>query len=352
MLLQLLNELADSITNNSNFSRATVRLTTLEVSQDVEVLDKPKVISRPSRPLVSGAVDAASSNIMTNNNEVALSVGVVCASKITVYPDVMTSVTEAPFAGTLLGSRMAGVTDSYIMLNLRYADDPNLPLGAISHDVRINLESYMISKSLEILQPNTILMIDGPIYYPLHHPKMVCRWNDELSRLNECRTKLIREAYRYGLLPVNIVKRVRNSYYIPPSISSGVSDVEFVEALIKDMNVRSKPIRTPIYLYRRGEGPARYFTYVAVPKSSIYNTYSVFRIEVLKEVFDDMPYDFMDDALSYIVFEAYDYGLDIPYRLSIADSYSKGVLSKMTKIFVNMLIMRGVSIPYEALEYE
>lgn len=352
MLLQLLNELADSITNNSNFSRVNVRLNTLEVSQDVEVLDKPKVISRPSRSLVSSAVDAASSNIMTSNNEVALSAGVICASKITVYPDVMTYVAEAPFAGALLGSKMTGVTDSYIMLNLRYADDPNLPLGAISHDVRINLESYMISKSLEMLRFNTVLMIDGPIYYPLHYPKMVCSWNDELSRLNEYRTKLIREAYRHGLLPVNIVKRIRNSYYIPPSVSRGVSDVEFVEVLVKDMNVRSKPIRTPIYLYRRGEGPARYFTYVAVPKSSIYSTYSVFRIEVLKEVFDDVLYDFIDDVLSYIVFEAYDYGLGIPYKLSIADSYSKGVLSKMTKIFVNMLMVRGVSIPYEALEYE
>ncbi len=353
MLIKLLNELAESVSNNINVSRVPTNITLTELAQDVDVLDRPKILSKASKTLISSAIDAASSNIMTSSNEVALSVGVICSSsKVLAYPDITASTIDTPFAGALLADGVPGITNSYVMLNLRYVDDQDLPTGAISHDIRINMESYMIRKSLDILLPNTLLMIDGPLYYPLHHPlKITCKWNDELSRLNEHRIETIRAAYRYGLLPINIVKRVTNSYYLSTT-SRDISDVEFVETLVKNLNVRSKPIRTSTYLYRRGEGPPRYFTYIAIPRSSIYSTYSIFRVEVLKDVYDEVPQELIDELISHIAFEALDYGLGLPYRLNIADSWSKGLISRMTNVFVKMLTVRGFSIPYEVLEYE
>ncbi|MEM0453673.1 MAG: DNA double-strand break repair nuclease NurA [Sulfolobales archaeon] len=349
--MKLLNELANSLSTYVSNSRASVELNTSETIQNADVIDEPKVLNMPAKTFMSCAVDAASTNILTASNEIAFSLGVVGSSKIVTYPSFTSTNFEVPFIGTLFGYKSEGVTDSYLMLNSRYVDDPELPTGAIAHDVRIFLESYMIEKAVDAIPSGTILMIDGPIYYPSYHPKIVCKWNNELAKLNEFRVDMIRKSFKYGLTPLNIVKRIRDSYYIPQSITGGKSDINYVERLISNLGIKSKPIRTPIYLYQLGEGPARCFTYVAVPKSSIYGSHSIFRVEILKEIYDDAGHEFVDELVSYVAFEALNYGLGLPYRLTITDSYSKNMLSKMANIFINMLAVRGISVPYEVFEY-
>jgi len=349
MLINLLGELAGRLLTHSVPKAGLVKLSYSDDAEQVDVVDNLKILERPSRIFRAGAVDASSTTIKVGG-EVALSVGVVCGSSLVTYPDWVGRNVEAPFASALINEGLPGVTNSYIMLGVKYVDDPDLPEGALAHDVRISIETLMIKKAVNYLPTNSILLVDGPIHYPIHHPKAVSNWNSELARLNDHRVNTLREVVKHGLIPVNVVKRVWSSRYLPEAVGNGVTDLMMLERVLRSLSPVLKPVRTPVYRYVRGRGPERYFTYVVIPKSRVYGGYSIFRVEFLREVYEMVTPEFADEVVAYVAYEAFDYGLDIPYRLNMADTYSKKVIRSITLTLVNLMKLRGMSIPYGAVE--
>jgi len=351
MILNVLRNVVDNLLANSSIRSVNIGLNDVEVVKDVSAIDKPKELKKPSKVFITGSADASSVTIKVVGNEVALACGVVSGFNILVYPEVSKSLLEVPFIGILVGDEHPGITNKYVMLGIKYVEDLYLPNDALAHDIRISIESLMIEKALHHLPQNSLLIVDGPIYYLKHQPDINCLWNEELVRLNEYRVDKLRRLYRYNnILPVNVVKRVRDSYYITSTISKNITDLEYVERLVNELGSRSRPFRTSLYECSLSIGPKRYFTYVVIPRSRIYSSYSIFRVELLKEVYDDLPYELIDSILSYIAYEAWGYGLSLPYKLYVADTYSKRLVHSMSDMLMKLLISKKVLIPYEVLE--
>ncbi|MCD6324297.1 MAG: hypothetical protein J7L55_04225, partial [Desulfurococcales archaeon] len=189
----------------------------------------PPPIERPS--LIG--VDAASVSLHTALGEVAVVGGAIVDKEIHTHPDLGGHHSGPPYIGAPYSAGLTFVADKYVILGIPYREDPFLPEGAISSDLRMNLEVYLI-KEVSVIYGEGLLMIDGPATYPFSITESSSRWAEEVGMLNRLRSEAILEAFKTGLTPICVVKRVWRSYHIPQASEAGLNDVVYLMRVAKN----------------------------------------------------------------------------------------------------------------------
>ncbi len=313
---------------------------------NIRVLDEP---SSTCRKLLFAAIDAASATFHIGFGELSLAVAsYIYGSKLVIYPELRNiSSISIPVVGSFLKIRDVNwITDKYVKLGIKYIEDPELPEGALAHDVRIALETYAIDRITSLMKPN-VLIIDGPIEYPYRHPLDQSLWNDEIRRLNRDRINVMKKLVSDDVIPISIVKRVWNSR----SQLIGVDDVYTIIRRIINAGLTNKPaIVGPIKSWT-SFNEVKYVYYVSIPLTSYLGSITLLRVEVLDSVLNRF-YDLIDDVLSYIAYSSLKAGLPIPYKLHQADRVCKKVISSIAKSISALLKVKGVPMFYGGVVIE
>jgi len=293
-------------------------------------------------------VDAASITLYTPYGEVAITSGAIGTLNTTsYYPSNLRplKMDGPPYVGALESGGLSWVTDKYVLLDTPYKLDPFLPEGAISHDIRINLESYLIGKVNKLFK-NVALLIDGPATYPFSPVTEGSKWSVELGLLNKLRVDMMREAFSKGLLPLCVVKRIWGSAYLPEVIAEGNKDVSVVMNYVSKHFPLTKPLIIGPWENRGRVGvPDRIMAYLAVPINPYLHTVSVLRIEVLRDIAESMNPGLIElaKALSWEIME---YGTYVPPAIQVADRLSKALVRRHASLIETVFKRMGVLILY------
>jgi len=317
--------------------------------KDVEIVE----LNKPKSRYDAVALDVASATIHVGGGEVALATGCIVGKKLVTYPSLIKSPAKGPpFIGAPITRELSLITNKYIMLGIRYFEDPDLPEGALTHDVRIALETHLIQETPKILSEGELLLVDGPIHYSITHPKEGTIWNIEIEKLNESRVKAMYEVLEAGHIPVSIVKRVWASRHLARKVGlSSTKDVALIESVITAKYGKlSKPIMVgPTTIAERGV--KKVLSYVIVPTSKYSRIFTIFRVEILKDVADSLGSKLMD-IMSLLAYSTTSYGTSLPYKIEIADSVSKELTAGMASLVEMMLKVKGIPVLYGGVSIE
>ncbi len=345
ILSMLVDELASATLRRSDYALAydySIKDIHLHL-KDVEVVE----LGKPKSRYEVLALDVASATIHIGGGEVALATGCVVGRKLVTYPSLIRGSTKGPpFIGAPIMRELNLITNKYIMLGVRYSDDPDLPEGALTHDVRIALETHLIREASRTLAKGGLLLVDGPIHYPITHPKEGTIWNIEIEKLNESRVKAMYEVLEDGLLPISIVKRVWGSKHLAKKVGlSSTRDVALIESMVSTRYEKlSKPLMIgPLTIVEHGIKKA--LTYIAVPTSRYSKVFTIFRVEMLKDVVDSLESK-LTDIVSSLAHSTIHYGTSLPYKLEIADSVSKELTAGMASLVEMLLKIKGIPVLY------
>ncbi|MCD6340486.1 MAG: hypothetical protein J7L51_00855 [Desulfurococcales archaeon] len=345
ILSMLVDELASATLRRSDYA-LTYDYSIKDIHlflKDVQVVE----LGKPKSRYEVLALDVASATIHIGGGEVALATGCVVGKKLVTYPSLIRRSTEGPpFIGAPIMRELSLITNKYIMLGIRYSDDPDLPEGALTHDVRIALETHLIREAPRTLAKNGLLLVDGPIHYPITHPKEGTIWNFEIEKLNEGRVKAMYEVLEVGLLPISVVKRVWGSKHLAKKVGlSSTRDVALIESMISTRYEKlSKPLMIgPLTMTEHGI--RKVLTYVVVPTSKYSKVFTIFRIEMLKDVVDSLG-SRLTDVMSSLAHSTVSYGTSLPYKLEIADSVSKELTAGMASLIEMLLKIKGIPVLY------
>ncbi len=320
-----------------------------------ELVRKP--LLKPSRRFQVAAIDAAAATLHVPAGEVTVVAGAFCGpSSLRAYPGLRIGWFSAkpPALGAPIDADIEYVMNRYVKVGLKFVNDPDLPEGALSNDLRIFIETHMIKSSINEVSEGTVLLIDGPVIYPLTHPVEGSVWNAELGGLNEDRVNAMLNLLENGVTPVCIVKRVWRAKHLIKALglSSDVTDVQMIMGMLR-VNVSSdKPLMIgPWEVRGAGKLPGRIMAYLIIPLSRTPRIYTLFRVEVLKPVKEFLG-DLFDDLISFIAYSTMSYGTYVPYRLYLADGLSKEVVSKNASYLENLLRINGVPLLYGGVTIE
>lgn len=307
-------------------------------------------VKKPTRYFTNVVgLDASSTSVNTYGIEIATSSGAIYWGGSFYYPRVSARDFSIPFI-SYLGDNdsLPGVTNAYIKLGIKYRDDPALPEGALEHDVRISMETYLMRVCLEFFK-NAFLLIDGPIYYPIYHSEEGGKkWNNELAHLNSERVQMFKELTSKGLIPIAIVKRVETSKYLPSNLFGKDLDVNIINRNLIKLKSPHKPVRLPFFIYEKASlGPDRIFTYLAIPKSIVKGSYGIYRVELLKETFEAMNEKTLNELISFIAYSSMNNRYLIPLKLLEADRISKTIIRMQKNYVIKRFEFYGISLPYE-----
>jgi len=294
-------------------------------------------------------LDASSTSVSTYGIELAAAAGTIYWGQCIYYPRISLRDLPIPFI-SYLGDKegLPGVTTSYIKLGIKYREDKALPEGALEHDVRISMETYLMALSKRVFR-ETIILIDGPIYYPIYHSENLrSRWNDELHKLNEERVKMFKELTEEGFIPLAIVKRIETSKYLPTKYFGKDRDVNVLNRYLIKLRPPHKPLRTPFFIYEKAHlGPDRVFTYVAIPRSVVKGSYGIFRIEMLKETYESIKPKSLSELVTFLTYSSLNNRFLIPIKLLEADRISKSLVRMLKNYIIKRFEFYGLSVPYE-----
>lgn len=299
------------------------------------------------------AVDAASASIHIPCGEIAVAAGaIVTGRNLKTYPTISGVARGPPYVGAPADGGISWVTSRYLKLGTPYFEDPDLPEGALSHDVRISIETYLI-KNLKMCERIMILLIDGPAIYPFTLPMEGSKWNTEIGLLNEDRVNAMIDLLDRGIIPVCVVKRVWRSNYIPSITKYGIKDAEYLMTKILDTGGRlSKPFMLGPWESRSRVGlPDRYMAYLVIPTNPYLRSYSIFRVEIVRDVAESLG-DGLEDILSSIAYGTYAYGGYVHPVLQVVDKVSKDLVSRLARTLETALRMMGVPIMYGGVGIE
>lgn len=329
----------DYIHANGDVSRPLEDFRTLLIP-----LNKP---SKRFRNIIG--LDASSTSVSTYGIEIATASGVIYWGESFYYPRISMREFPIPFI-SYLGDNdtLPGVTNTYIKLGIKYRDDPALPEGALEHDVRISMETYLMNECLKLFK-NAYVLVDGPIYYPIYHSEGGRnRWNDELAHLNSERVQMFKELTSRGIVPIAIVKRIETSKYLPSNLFGEDLDVNIINRNLVKLTPPYRPLRLPFFTYEKARlGPDRVFTYLAIPKSIIKGSYGIYRIELLKETFESVSKKTLNELIEFLAFNSMNNKYLIPLKLLEADRISKALIKMQRNYIIKRFEFYGASIPYE-----
>ncbi len=320
------------------------------VTEEVQLPEELSVFSldKPNERFNFVGVDAASITLYTPYGEVAITSGAIgTLNRTSYYPSKLRPTKERgpPYVGALESGGLDWVTDKYILLGTPYKLDPFLPEGAISHDIRIGLESYLISRAKKLFK-NALLLIDGPATYPFSPVTEGSKWSVELGLLNKLRVKALMEAFAEGLTPICVVKRVWGSAYIPEAVAEGNKDVSVVMNYVSKHFPLTKPLIIGPWENRGRVGvPDRIMAYLAIPINPYLHTVSVLRIEVLRDIAESINTKLIElaKALSWEIME---YGTYVPPAIQVADKLSKALVRRHASLIETVFKRTGVLILY------
>ncbi len=293
------------------------------------------------------AVDAASASLHTALGEVAVVGGVLVGDEvITVYPKPGSLSSSVPFVGALYSGNLPFVTDEYLVLRKLYREDPFLPEGAISSDLRMNMEVHLIEEAAH-LGLGELLMIDGPATYPFIAAQSSSAWAEEIGRLNEMRVKAMLKAFEEGLTPICIVKRVWGSSHLPQAQELGVMDVVYVVKLARRLLDSESPVAVgPFEVRERAGVPDRIMTYLLLPYNGFLKDVGVLRFEVLRDIAEELGEEGLLKVMSSVAQSALKYGLYLPRQLYIADRISKDIVKRVGLELESALRRKGIPLLY------
>ena len=311
-------------------------------------------LERPSRLLKVGAIDAASVNIHVGFSELAIAAVSYVGHKLFIalpsYKNINVSSDIPPIISSYISlNNVKWVTNKYVKIGTKYLDDPELPEGALAHDIRISLESYMI-KELANFADADVVIIDGPIEYPLKHPVEESRWNREVKLLNEERVKSIRGLVERGVIPVSIVKRISGSRYLVRNPKEAINDALVITKIID--NIDKPSYLGPIITRGRYSNMTRYLYYIVIPIKTHLTSYSLFRVELPKEAIESFSTEYISNILSYLAYNSLGYGLSLPYKLVQADRASKRIVSMISSLTEGILRLKGITLIQGGMLYE
>jgi len=293
------------------------------------------------------AIDAASVSIYVPAGEVAVTAGALLNGKnIVTHPSpALTSSRGPPFMGAPTGVDLSWITYRYLKISIPYAEDPLIPEGAIAHDIRINLETQLIRKAAD-LGVEGVLLIDGPSVYPFTQPAEGSKWSTELGLLNEDRVDVMIRAFRKGLIPVCVVKRIWGASQIPEASRGGVRDVEVIIGRLGGRIPEDVPVVFGPWESRTRVGlPDRIMAYVIVPHHPYLRNYSIFRVEFLRDVAESLG-DGLKDLIASVAWLTKSYGTYVPPSLHVVDKVSKELVSQLSKMVESKIRLSGIPILY------
>jgi hypothetical protein len=327
----------------------------LPLSENVETFSVPvryEYLTRPSTETLIYALDAASATLHTGFGEVSVVAGaLVSPGNVYSYPNMSSPPSsEPPFIGALYGENLGFVNNRYIELGHPYRLDPFLPEGAIAHDLRINLENYLMEKISEF-EEEGIVLIDGPATYPFHHVESGSKWSMELGLLNEKRVRAMKKIASKGFIPVCVVKRVWSSTYLPHAEELGLKDVEYILRFQKEI-VPDRPLIIGPWEFRERVGvPDRMMAYVLIPLNVYGPTFTVLRIEMLRDIAESIEVKF-NELASMISYNALMYAAIEPIQLLKADRISKELVKRIASLLEAVLRKEGLIILYGGAQIE
>ncbi len=325
------------------------------LNEGSEMRDVPVKYEYLRRPYIETqiyALDAASATLHTGFGEVSVVAGaLISAGSVFSYPSISSPPpSKPPFIGALYSGNLDFINDKYIELRHPYKLDPFLPEGVIAHDLRINLENYLIEKVTEFGEKG-IVLIDGPATYPFHQVESGSKWSMELGLLNEKRVQVMRKIASKGFTPVCVVKRIWGSTYLPPAEELGLKDVEYILRL-QEGTLPKRPIIIGPWEFRERVGvPDRLMAYVLTPLNIYSPSFSVVRMEMLRDIAESSEVRFKELA-SIISYNALTYAVIEPIQLLKADKISKELVRRLTSILEAVLRREGLMILYGGAQIE
>ena len=322
----------------------------LSINEEVETpSDLPiSFLDRPEDKVSFVGIDAASITLHTLYGEVAIASGAIgTKANASYYPTFLgySRGDSLPYVGALESGGLNWVTDEYVLLKKPYRLDPFLPEGAISHDIRINLESNLILKAGKLFN-KSVLLIDGPATYPFSPITEGSEWSVELGLLNNLRVKAMMKAFNSGLIPLCVVKRVWRSIYIPEAISSERKDIAVIMNYVNKHFPLSKPLIIGPWESRGRAGvPDRVMAYLVIPLNNYLNITSILRVEMLRDIAETLGKDFLNlsKALSWEIVE---YGTYIPPEIQVVDKLSKALVRRYASLIEAVFNRMGILILY------
>ena len=347
-LQELINELAKPLL------KPKYRLYVSEeviMPQNIELRRLP----RPGRRWTFSAIDAASATLHVPAGEVTVVAGVLCGTRSTrIYPGFRIGrlSSEVPSLAAPIEGELDFVLNKYVKVGLKYVNDPDLPEGALSNDLRIYVETYLLRQALKGRCVGEVLLVDGPTAYPLTHPLEGSVWNAELGGLNEDRVNAMRELVDAGVAPICLVKRVWRSKHLvrAAGLGEGLTDVQAILKLFRGALPSSPTLVGPWSVKAAGGVPERLMAYVIAPSAGA-SAYAIFRVEVIREAAELLGSK-LGEVLSQLAYSPVTYGTYVPYRLHVADRLSKEVASKNASALEALLRLNGVPLLYGGVKVE
>jgi len=315
-------------------------------------------LEKPSRRYAFAALDAAAATLHVPAGEVSVVAGALCGVKNTyLYPgtSIIATVSGPPFLGAPIEKDLSFVSNRYVKVGLKYVSDPDLPEGALSHDLRIHMETYLLNVAKERLVKETVLLIDGPVTYPYTHPVEGSVWNAELGGLNEDRVAVMSELLEDGIIPVCVVKRVWRSKHLIRALglSELLTDVKMIINTLGLSSIPYKPLMIgPWEVSGSADAPPRVMAYVLTPVAMPVRLYTIFRIEVLKAVQELLGEKRFLELVAAVSYSASSYGTYVPHRLHVADALSKEIVTKNASMLEALLKLKGVPLLYGGVTVE
>lgn len=227
-------------------------------------------------------------------------------------------------------------------LGTRYTSDYNKYFVLL--ELRLSIENCLLREFSEIIDDETILLIDGPLIYPqvtfldTHIPprEKIAIYIDSLRTLNAERSRLIENIMGKRGVVLGIVKRLSKSYYLsslnPLNLSIGrVNDETYISIMMmKNKTPLTKPMIIGPVKVRQEDTGSRLMWYITTPRrlypfSSDVGNYTVYRVEVFEEI------DLGElDLLNYIFYDSLKTGSLLPLSILIADRRVKKISSSLT----------------------
>ncbi len=331
-------ELLSDLTNESVIGDKN-ELSIKEIKEPKEIYSK----------FTFAAIDAASVTLHVGFGELSLAMATyVDRNKLIIYPKLRDNVSiEVPVVSSYLKiESIDWITDKYLKLGIKYVNDPELPEGALAHDVRISLETYVMSKVYSRNEPPKVLIVDGPIEYPYRHPLEQSLWNDEIRRLNRDRVKVFKDLISRGVVPVAVVKRVWNSKTQIP----GVDDVYTIVRKVINSGMINKPVLIGPITSWTSFSDRKYVYYISIPLTTYLGSITLLRIELLEDAVN--KFNYIDEVLSYVAYSSLRAGLPVPYILHQADRVSKRITSSIAKSISALLKVKGIPMFYGGVVIE
>ncbi|MEM1627721.1 MAG: DNA double-strand break repair nuclease NurA [Desulfurococcaceae archaeon] len=230
---------------------------------------------------------------------------------------------------------------------------PSYNRNILLTELRLMIENSLLKIFLEKRgEASSVLLIDGPLIYPLplefpgsDYEKQHLYMNS-LRKVNKERAMLIDKLHENRVLVIGVVKRLHRSYLLstldPMGLASGrINDEAYIASYIMQRNeARYEPLVIGPFLikHRHEYGVNRVIWYIAMPRRLFpamnMGNYVFYRIEVLDKGIDE------DFVIGVIAYDSVNAGTLLPLSIIAVDQRVK----KLTNaIMTYILYLAGLS---------